>query len=105
MRGLRRDLVARSLAVVQDDTAIVALVDPRDALADALPLPMPDGVRQFGEHLGNKKRKLITSASFTAYTLVSSVWLGEGALSRILRCAGDGALEIIDGAMGASTAR
>jgi hypothetical protein len=86
------------LAVVQDDTAIVALVDPRDALADALPLPMPDGVRQFGEHLGNKKRKLDHECVFAVGdTLVA---LGSGskkARFRILRCAGVGAPELIDG--------
>lgn len=87
------------LAVVQDDTAIVALVDPRDALADALPLPMPDGVRQFGEHLGNKNRKLDHECVFTVgETLIA---LGSGskkARYRILRCDGDGEPQILDGA-------
>ena len=45
------------LAVVQDDTAFVALVDPVTGLAEGVPLPMPDGVRQFGVDRGNKRHK------------------------------------------------
>lgn len=45
------------LAVVQDDTAFVALVDPATGIAEGVPLPMADGVRQFGVARGNKKRK------------------------------------------------
>lgn len=45
------------LAVVQDDAAFVALVDPATGLADAIALPVDDGVRQFGGDRGNKARK------------------------------------------------
>lgn len=45
------------LAVVQDDTAFVALVDPATGIAEGVPLPVADGVRQFGVARGNKKRK------------------------------------------------
>lgn len=45
------------LAVVQDDTAFVALVDPATGLAEAIALPVADGVRQFGDDRGNKRRK------------------------------------------------
>jgi hypothetical protein len=45
------------LAVVQDDTAFVALVDPATGVAEGVPLPVADGVRQFGVARGNKKRK------------------------------------------------
>ena len=45
------------LAVVQDDTSFVALVDPATGLAEGVALPAADGVRQFGEALGNKHRK------------------------------------------------
>lgn len=46
-----------ALAVVQDDTHIVARVDPRTGLAEALLLPAADGVRQFGTDRGNKAAK------------------------------------------------
>lgn len=45
------------LAVVQDDTSFVALVDPLTGVAEGVPLPAPDGVRQFGVARGNKQRK------------------------------------------------
>jgi hypothetical protein len=45
------------LAVVQDDTAFVALVDPVSGVAEAVALPVDDGVRQFGVARGNKARK------------------------------------------------
>ena len=45
------------LAVVLDDTAFIALVDPATGMAHAVPLPVSDGVRQFGESRGNKARK------------------------------------------------
>ncbi len=45
------------LAVVQDDTAFIALVDPETGLADAIALPSADGVRQFGKDRGNKHLK------------------------------------------------
>lgn len=45
------------LAVVQDDTAFIALVDPETGLADAIALPSTDGVRQFGSDRGNKHLK------------------------------------------------
>jgi len=45
------------LAVVQDDTAFIALVDPATGLAEGVALPVPDGVRQFGVDRGNKGRK------------------------------------------------
>jgi hypothetical protein len=47
------------LAVIQDDANFVALVDPRNGLAEALVLPAgPGGRRQFGDDLGNKHHKL-----------------------------------------------
>lgn len=45
------------LAVVQDDTAFVALVDPATGVTEGLPLPVPDGVRQFGGDRDNKRLK------------------------------------------------
>src|SRR5215207_7995120 len=43
------------LAVVQDDAHFVALVDPRDGLAEAIALPPgPGGLRQFDDGRGNK---------------------------------------------------
>ena len=55
--GLAR--VGDRLAVIQDDAAFVALVDPETGLADALPLPADDddGRRQFETARGNKHRK------------------------------------------------
>jgi len=47
-----------ALAVVQDDTHIVAHVDPATGLAEALLLPAPEGVRVFGTAQGNKAAKL-----------------------------------------------
>ena len=50
--------VGDRLAVIQDDAAFVALVDPETGLADSLPLPPDDdGRRQFGTARGNKHRK------------------------------------------------
>ncbi len=46
-----------ALAVVQDDTHIVAHVDPNTGLAEALLLPASEGVRQFGTDRGNKAAK------------------------------------------------
>lgn len=45
------------LAVVQDDTAFVALIDAATGRALGVPLPMSDGVRQFGVERGNKHLK------------------------------------------------
>ncbi|MBB4637345.1 DUF6929 family protein [Longimicrobium terrae] len=45
------------LAVVQDDAAFLALIDPRTGEVNSLPLPAEDGVRQFGDDRGNKARK------------------------------------------------
>ncbi len=54
--GLAR--VGDRLAVLQDDAAFLALVDPGTGLADAVTLPADDdGRRQFSEALGNKQRK------------------------------------------------
>jgi len=51
--------VGSRLAVIQDDTNFVALVDPTDGGADAVPLPAgPGGVRQFDDGRGNKAHKL-----------------------------------------------
>ncbi|MFT3928411.1 MAG: hypothetical protein QM778_38135 [Myxococcales bacterium] len=53
--GPQREL----LAVIQDDAAFVALVDPATGLADAAPLPAaPGGVRLFQAERGNKQLKL-----------------------------------------------
>jgi hypothetical protein len=47
------------LAVVQDDANFLALVDPRDGSATAIPLPAgKGGLRQFDDTRGNKKHKL-----------------------------------------------
>ncbi|HEX8394820.1 MAG TPA: hypothetical protein VF665_20915 [Longimicrobium sp.] len=45
------------LAVVQDDAAFIALIDPRTGEVHSIPLPADDGVRQFGTERGNKERK------------------------------------------------
>src|SRR5688572_4089605 len=51
--------VGDRLAVIQDDASFLALVDPETGLADAFPLPAgTDGVRQFDDARGNKRRKM-----------------------------------------------
>src|SRR5688572_15467550 len=50
--------VGGRLAVVQDDAAFLAWVDPATGLADSLPLLRgADGARQFGDDRGNKHLK------------------------------------------------
>ena len=53
--GLGR--VGEKLVVVQDDTHMLAYVDPHSGLADAILFPADDGVRQFGVARGNKAAK------------------------------------------------
>lgn len=49
--------VGRRLAVIQDDAAFLALVDPESGAARAVHLPAEEGVRQFDEGRGNKHLK------------------------------------------------
>jgi hypothetical protein len=44
-------------AVVQDDAYFLAFVDTTTGMADATPYPVKNGVRQFSEAQGNKKKK------------------------------------------------
>ncbi len=53
------------LAVVQDDTRVVALVDPETAIALPLLLPADEGIRIFEPARGNKHRKLDLEAAFS----------------------------------------
>lgn len=53
------------LAVVQDDTRVVALVDPETAVALPLLLPADEGIRIFEPARGNKGRKLDLEAAFS----------------------------------------
>jgi hypothetical protein len=53
------------LAVVQDDTRVVALVDPDTAEALPLLLPADEGIRIFEPARGNKHRKLDLEAAFS----------------------------------------
>lgn len=69
---------AGALAVVQDDAAFLALIDPAGGSVRALPLPRgPGGHRQFDDGRGNKADKLDLEAVFTAGALL--VGLGSGA--------------------------
>lgn len=53
------------LAVVQDDTRVVALVDPDTAIALPLLLAADEGIRIFEPARGNKHRKLDLEAAFS----------------------------------------
>jgi hypothetical protein len=53
------------LAVVQDDTRVVALVDPDTAAALPLLLPADEGIRIFEPARGNKQRKLDFESAFS----------------------------------------
>lgn len=51
--------LGRRLVVVQDDASFLAIVDPRDATARAVPLPAgPGGARLFDDTRGTKRWKL-----------------------------------------------
>jgi hypothetical protein len=51
--------LGQHLVVVQDDASFLAVVDPRDATARAVPLPAgPGGARQFDDTRGTKQWKL-----------------------------------------------
>lgn len=51
--------LGQRLVVVQDDASFLAIVDPRDASARAVPLPAgPGGARQFDDTRGTKQWKL-----------------------------------------------
>lgn len=66
------------LALVQDDAAFLALVDPASLRVRALPLPRgPGGHRQFDDLRGNKADKLDLEALFATGELL--VGLGSGA--------------------------
>lgn len=71
------------LAVVQDDTRVVALVDPETAVALPLLLPADEGLRIFEPARGNKHRKLDLEAafSFTRDGLHHLIALGSGSTS------------------------
>lgn len=86
------------LAVVQDDTNIVGLVDPASGLAEALLLPSEGGVRQFGTARGNKQKKLDFES---ALTLSSGelVAFGSGSTAarfRVLRARPGGSLRVFE---------
>jgi hypothetical protein len=67
--------VGGRLAVIQDDAAFLALVDPATGLAEALPLPADDdGRRQFETARGNKHRKY----DLEACVMVGARLLGFG---------------------------
>ncbi len=66
------------LALVQDDAAFLALIDPDSQRVRAVPLPRgPGGHRQFDDARGNKGDKLDLEAVFAAGDLL--VGLGSGA--------------------------
>jgi hypothetical protein len=66
------------LALVQDDAAFLALVDPAGMRVRALPLPRgPGGHRQFDDARGNKADKLDLEAVFATGEVL--VGLGSGA--------------------------
>lgn len=77
--------VGDRLAVIQDDAAFLALVDPATGLASALPLPAgKGGVRLFDDARGNKAQKadheaLVTIAGDDAPLLLA---LGSGSTDR-----------------------
>jgi hypothetical protein len=52
-------------AVVQDDAYFLALVNTSTGMADAIPYPVDNGVRQFSEAQGNKKKKADLECIFT----------------------------------------
>ncbi|MBS2013110.1 MAG: hypothetical protein JST00_09500 [Deltaproteobacteria bacterium] len=56
-------LGGRTFAVIQDDASFVALVDIATRRATSIALPSDDGVRQFDDARGNKKKKLDLEAS------------------------------------------
>src|SRR5450432_1790777 len=61
--------VGDRLAVVQDDTNFIALIDPSNQRVTAVPVPAGhNGVRQFGDSRGNKKWKLDLEACFCVET-------------------------------------
>ena len=71
------------MAVVQDDTRVVALVDPATASVLPLLLPADEGVRLFEPARGNKHRKLDLEVAFSfisngAHHLIA---LGSGSTS------------------------
>jgi len=58
--------LAGRLAIVQDDAAFVALVDPSTKVVEPVPLPRgPSGARQFDDLRGNKAEKLDLEACVT----------------------------------------
>lgn len=79
-----------ALAVVQDDTHIVARIDPATGLAEAVHLPAADGVRQYGSDRGNKAAKLDHESCFVLPD-GSLVALGSGSTAarrRVMRLDG-----------------
>lgn len=91
------------LAVVQDDAAFLALIDPATAAARAIPLPATEGgVRQFDDARGNKHLKADLEACVTVPDAGAEVLLAFGSGSterreRILVARGvDAAPEMVD---------
>ena len=77
------------LAVVQDDTLVVALVDPRSGEVEAIHLPDDDGVRVFEPARRNKAAKHDHEAAFTFTDAAGLhlVALGSGSTTRRQRAA------------------
>jgi hypothetical protein len=70
-----------SLAVIQDDAAFIAVVDPDSGQAYAALLPAgPDGIRQFEKERGNKHLKLDVEACVvgTAFGATQLMAFGSG---------------------------
>lgn len=71
-------LGGRTFAVVQDDASFVAIVDVATKRATSIPLPSADGVRQFDDARGNKKKKLDLEASIVTNDGELLVAFGSG---------------------------
>ena len=77
--------VGDRLAVIQDDAAFIALVDPQTGVADALVLPAgADGVRQFDDARGNKQLKLDLESivGWSNGNMTTLAAFGSGSLQR-----------------------
>lgn len=86
------------LAIVQDDAAFVALLNPREGRVDAVALPVDDGVRLFDERRGNKARKLDLEACVAVDGELIAFGSGSSpARERIVRVRRDGRVEVVDG--------
>jgi hypothetical protein len=84
--------IGARLAVIQDDAAFLALVDPRDGSVEAIPLPAQEGVRLWSDALGNKSFKPDLEACF-ALGEEAMIAFGSGSTpmrERLLRVSGLG---------------